>query len=299
MTALNCFLAANASNSVVHRGESMAITMVCECGKRLSVKDEHAGKRGKCPACQRVLRIPDEPCYRATLAATRVAPTESQTAAIEHPVAVSKRGSERAWLTPVVLFGSSAAALIAISCFVYVVSTKPRTDGVNRAQDHGNTPASRETLSSISAQVPPAIEPLTEPALPRTPKTPRQSFAHRLAAIEAGRSLPADDPAVASMDLLLKGADRLYTEDEGTIAAMAGTMHKKLVEATQMSSILEFLDGSTRWHVPGYFGMGVPRKFEEYFRLYYIFRLGENRLGHKDAIDMIRATCSGLNPGDC
>jgi hypothetical protein len=31
---------------------------------------------------------------------------------------------------------------------------------------------------------------------------------------------------------------------------------------------------------------------------YYVFRLGVKHLGHKDAIDMIRAMASGLNPGD-
>jgi hypothetical protein len=36
----------------------MAIKVACVCGKELSVKDEHAGKRVKCPACQKPLRIP-------------------------------------------------------------------------------------------------------------------------------------------------------------------------------------------------------------------------------------------------
>jgi hypothetical protein len=36
----------------------MAIKVACACGKKLSVKDEHAGKRVKCPACQKPLRIP-------------------------------------------------------------------------------------------------------------------------------------------------------------------------------------------------------------------------------------------------
>ena len=37
----------------------MAITVSCACGKKLSVKDDLAGKRVKCPACQQVLRIPE------------------------------------------------------------------------------------------------------------------------------------------------------------------------------------------------------------------------------------------------
>jgi hypothetical protein len=37
----------------------MAITVSCECGKEFKVKDESAGKRIKCPACQTVLTVPD------------------------------------------------------------------------------------------------------------------------------------------------------------------------------------------------------------------------------------------------
>jgi hypothetical protein len=34
------------------------ITFSCACGKSIKVKDEHAGKKGKCPACQQVVRVP-------------------------------------------------------------------------------------------------------------------------------------------------------------------------------------------------------------------------------------------------
>lgn len=37
---------------------SMSISVACTCGKKLSVKDEFAGKRGKCPACGAMLTIP-------------------------------------------------------------------------------------------------------------------------------------------------------------------------------------------------------------------------------------------------
>ena len=37
----------------------MPITVTCEgCGKKLRVKDELAGRKGKCPACGTVLVIP-------------------------------------------------------------------------------------------------------------------------------------------------------------------------------------------------------------------------------------------------
>jgi hypothetical protein len=36
----------------------MAITWTCECGQKIAVKDELAGKRVKCPACTEVVMVP-------------------------------------------------------------------------------------------------------------------------------------------------------------------------------------------------------------------------------------------------
>ncbi|HUW58641.1 MAG TPA: hypothetical protein VMZ92_18540 [Planctomycetota bacterium] len=36
----------------------MAIEVRCECGKVLKVPEQHAGKRGKCPGCGKVLIVP-------------------------------------------------------------------------------------------------------------------------------------------------------------------------------------------------------------------------------------------------
>jgi uncharacterized protein (TIGR00266 family) len=36
----------------------VAILIECSCGKQLQVKDEHAGKKVRCPACQNVLVVP-------------------------------------------------------------------------------------------------------------------------------------------------------------------------------------------------------------------------------------------------
>ncbi len=44
----------------------MAIEFPCgSCGKRLTAKDEHAGKRAKCSACGGVTRIPSQPTREA------------------------------------------------------------------------------------------------------------------------------------------------------------------------------------------------------------------------------------------
>lgn len=47
----------------------MSITAVCACGKKIQVKDELAGKRGKCPACGKAMTIPMP-------AAATIAPTD-------------------------------------------------------------------------------------------------------------------------------------------------------------------------------------------------------------------------------
>ncbi len=39
----------------------MPIEFTCDCGKALKVPDEHAGKRGKCPACKNPVQIPAAP----------------------------------------------------------------------------------------------------------------------------------------------------------------------------------------------------------------------------------------------
>ena len=36
----------------------MSIKLKCACGKALSIKDELAGRRVKCPGCQTLLRVP-------------------------------------------------------------------------------------------------------------------------------------------------------------------------------------------------------------------------------------------------
>src|SRR5262245_48489907 len=37
---------------------SMAISVTCTCGKQLKAKDEHAGKKAKCPLCGASLTVP-------------------------------------------------------------------------------------------------------------------------------------------------------------------------------------------------------------------------------------------------
>lgn len=60
----------------------MPINVVCVCGKKLVAKDEQAGLRAKCPACGKVLQVPQA---TAPLAVGAVQPTP----AVEPPVAAA------------------------------------------------------------------------------------------------------------------------------------------------------------------------------------------------------------------
>ena len=56
----------------------MAIVVVCTCGKQFKVKEELAGKRGKCTACGRVLSVPTAPALeheKASPSDQRACPT--------------------------------------------------------------------------------------------------------------------------------------------------------------------------------------------------------------------------------
>ncbi len=42
------------------QGNRMSIHFQCECGKQLTAKDEHAGKRARCSTCKRILVVPEQ-----------------------------------------------------------------------------------------------------------------------------------------------------------------------------------------------------------------------------------------------
>ena len=82
----------------VHGSKSMPISVPCQCGKTLNVRDELAGKAVKCPGCQKVLQIPAskapaaaaQPAKTAPRPATPVAKPSSSTAAAVAATAASR-----------------------------------------------------------------------------------------------------------------------------------------------------------------------------------------------------------------
>ncbi len=76
----------------------MPISVPCQCGKTLNVRDELAGKAVKCPACQKVLQVPTsknpaaaaQPAKTAPRPATPVAKPSPPTAAAVAATAASR-----------------------------------------------------------------------------------------------------------------------------------------------------------------------------------------------------------------
>src|SRR5258707_5892763 len=63
------------------RNHTMPIAFVCQCGKRLSSKDETAGRRVRCPNCGGALIVPGSAAERAVKAPPPPPPPPPQPAA--------------------------------------------------------------------------------------------------------------------------------------------------------------------------------------------------------------------------
>lgn len=81
------------------------IETVCACGHRLKAKDEHAGKRGKCPKCGDFMLIPTTGSVSATSAGHHrpTHPQQPQVSAIHHIVNVAASKSNSLAMTSLVV----------------------------------------------------------------------------------------------------------------------------------------------------------------------------------------------------
>ncbi len=75
----------------------MAISVTCRCGKKLAVRDELAGRKGKCPACGMVLSIPALPSAAGPPPAL---PPQPASAAIPSPKPAPKPPVEKTAASP-------------------------------------------------------------------------------------------------------------------------------------------------------------------------------------------------------
>jgi len=261
----------------------MPIKVTCECGKRFQAKDEYEGRRAICPSCRRefvfqargvpaFIELPDPPPL-PLIRTEEDEPGQDGSTEVSRPF----------WKDPIVVIGAAIPTLILAIFFTYLAW--PRVRGtVDR-----NSSASNKTIQPNN---PPAVNSGTLP----TPVAASPSIAYKLAVIEAGHALEPNDPVVVLVDKLLKEADRFFVEDEATIAGMALSMHDAVKKANGLSSLVEILEGSTRWQQPAYFYI-FKAKFSEYRALYVTFRVGVKQ-SHRDAIESIRYACRGVSLPD-
>jgi len=269
----------------------MSIEVTCYCGKRFRAKDEHAGLRGTCPVCRRILVVP-VPIDLAPVDVIAPNQAERFQPSVDDGVPsdpqVSLPLSERDvvklaaseprrpfWRDPVVVFGAAIPTLILAVFFGYLAWPKP-TNRLGRP------------MRAIEVEQP------TAPSPSRAPTSP--SLAYKLAVIEAGEALPENDRLIVLMGTLLHDADRFYADDEEAIAGRSLLLRDEIRKANGVPSLLEILDGSTRWQQPGYFQDNTG-KFSDYAAMYLLFRVASQK-SHSEAIRLCRAGCRAVSFGD-
>lgn len=95
------------------------IRLKCPCGKKLAVKPLNAGKQLKCPACNKILLVPDE---RTT--------TDDP-----EPLIFKEGGDDEKLSKNAIIFMSSIVGIVALLCFLFIVrhENASHQDKVNAA----------------------------------------------------------------------------------------------------------------------------------------------------------------------
>jgi hypothetical protein len=113
------------------------------------------------------------------------------------------------------------------------------------------------------------------------------SPAQNLAMLETGRVLSSDDPAVASAASVLTRLTAGYVEDAPRIAELTIRVVQRIRAANQAASPMEILVGATRWKRPDGTRGNIPRKFEEFARLYQKWRIEQGK-DHAAALSLMQ-----------
>ncbi len=112
--------------------------------------------------------------------------------------------------------------------------------------------------------------------------------------LEAGQPIFATDPRVAVSAVLLTQLTAVYVEDAPRIAELTVGVVQKVRAANLAASPLEMLVGATQWNGPGGSRGNVPRKFEQFARLYGTARLeGKD---HTSALSLMQALHPAPSP---
>lgn len=110
----------------------MPIKVVCRCGKVFMAKDEHAGKKARCSACQEVVRIP-----LANVFVPSKPPEDSLGIRVdtEREKAPDATPRKRFRFDPVVMIGALVPSMILAAFFGYLLREKGRIAFLERVHE--------------------------------------------------------------------------------------------------------------------------------------------------------------------
>jgi len=197
----------------------MSISVVCECGKKLTAPDERAGKQGKCPTCGKVLRLPP-----------RQFSGQPPSLPAEQPKSVASNPNPRESKTRSIALASAAAiAIVAVLLLVASVAYyqgKKVGSAANAmsSSDPGKTvgkpdrevESPEETTESAASSPQEPVTDLLEPPKEPIPESPK---AHKIPAVNAeSQEQDVSDPDI-TVSLLTPFGDLSpdsYTEHHGS-----------------------------------------------------------------------------------
>lgn len=146
----------------------------------------------------------------------------------------------------------------------------------------------------LAVMTPESLSGFRRPEQPPYSRARRPSPAQDLAMLEAGQPLFASDPRVAVVAVVLEQLTATYVEDAPRIVAITIRAAQQVRAANQAASPLEILIGAAQWNGPGGMRGNVPRKYEEFARLYRTGRLeGKD---HASALSLMQAPLSSPPP---
>lgn len=239
------------------------IPMTCTCGKTIGVKDEHAGRRIRCPACNTAMSVPVP--GMATVISTEQLRDRS----------AGETRSARSARLP--MFGAAIGGLLLGLPIGFAV----RPSGYHVAPS--STPKS------------PPTRPKTErpPAVVRDhPATP----AEQLADLDAGHVVAPNDPKLAEIQALLSRAREIYRQDEHQIGILTMKFVNNLRADGLPTRCDEFLDALT-YAIPENKPGAPPYDFNEFAGAYWGVR-SPARHTHTRAVCLMQVMAKMIGDGE-
>lgn len=136
---------------------------------------------------------------------------------------------------------------------------------------------------------------LVRPDQPQYGPTIPPSPAHSVAMLEAGGPTLGDDPRVRSAAFLLEQLTASYVEDAPRISELTIRMVREIRARDQAASPFEMMVGATHWKRSPSLRGNIPRKFQEFTRLYRSIRIEQGK-DHSTALSLMQRPHPSVAP---